>query len=100
MLIFKYELEKYRTCAIKLPENYQIIKLALQNRIPMVWVLLEENNPHVMNRDVNFYCIMTGESFVWSDFVEPNVDYLDSYQLNELVCHIFCAKRFEKCPKL
>lgn len=83
--IYKYQLKITNIQIIKLPLYSQALKIDVQNNIPYIWVIVD--NEENETEEYRLFTFGTGEYLP----EVPELAYIDSYQLNDgdLVFHIF-----------
>jgi len=86
MTIWKFPLELDDQQVISMPEGSQILTVQTQDGIPCLWALVDEG---AEKEDRVIYTIGTGGPF--ADDPEDLV-YVGTYQLPNLVFHIFIPK--------
>jgi hypothetical protein len=82
MVIYKYPLELVVEQTLLLPKNSLVLALQLQLGVPTVWVSIPDTGAD--REIVTFSTYGTGQQ------VDQKVEqYLDTYQLNGFVWHVF-----------
>lgn len=82
MIIYKYALDLVGEQTLLLPKNSLILALQLQLGVPTVWVSIPDTEAE--REVVTFSTYGTGQQ------VDEKVEqYLDTYQLNGFVWHVF-----------
>ena len=87
MKIFKYEVEIDTSFSIKMPVNSKILNFHVQNNIPYIWVLVDEDNPL---RERYFSIVGTGEEI---DILCEQLIYIGTIHIKiedmNIVWHLF-----------
>lgn len=81
--VFKYGVECADTFTIELPKNASILSLQIQNYMPYIWVLVNEEMPMETRR---FRLVGTGH-----DIKERIIEFIGTFQMQDgkLVFHLF-----------
>ena len=80
--IFKYPLKVEDEQIIKMPLGYQILTVQIKDNVPCIWAIVDDNEKHII--DCSIMTIGTGHYFD-----NHLLDYIGTYQLNQLVFHVF-----------
>jgi len=83
MKIYKYEIERKDTQVINMTAGAKILSFQVQNGLPVIWALTEEDGPTVKRR-FNLY----GTGHTLSDIKQ---EYIGTVQMfdGDLVLHLF-----------
>lgn len=91
--IFKYPLKIEDKQIIKMPLGYQILTVQIKDNVPCIWAIVDDKEAHVI--DCKIITIGTGHCFddylfgYGHYFDNHPLDYIGTYQLNQLVFHVF-----------
>lgn len=83
--IWKYDLSIIGEQKILIPKNSKILSVQVQNGVPCVWVLVDENSD---NEEKTFFTYGTGNPILPQ---KSETTFLGTYQLydGQLVFHVF-----------
>lgn len=81
-LIWKFPLSLTDSVIVKMPKNAKIISLQVQNEIPTIWAIVNDDQ-EFEERKFNIY--PTGS---WLD-EELKQAYIETIQIRKLVFHVF-----------
>lgn len=85
MVIWKYPLKVEDTQTLTIPTNGKILSIQTQDRVPCMWVLLDERDCCLLNKRT-FHIHGTGNSLPSS--INEDV-FIGTFQLGYFVGHVF-----------
>ena len=85
--IFKYPLKIEDEQIIKMPLGYRILTVQVKDNVPCLWVLVDDEEKHIISCEIK--TVGTGCSLDVNPWW-----YIGTYQLNQLVFHVFEYKPF------
>ena len=80
--IFKYRLKVEDEQIVKMPLGYQILTVQIKDNVPCIWAIVDDKEKQII--DCKIRTIGTGHYFD-----NHLLDYIGTYQLNQLVFHVF-----------
>ena len=85
--IFKYPLKIEDEQIIKIPLGYRILTVQVKDNVPCLWALVDDEEIHIVRCKIK--TVGTGCSFDVNPWW-----YIGTYQLNQLVFHVFEYRPF------
>lgn len=84
--IFKYKIKTERNFSLELPLIHTFLKLDVQNGTPFLWILIDTNS------NEGTFCFEiygTGWEIEKDSLAKKKINYIDTFQLDSYVWHLF-----------